>query len=189
MKQKDTEKIQRTGEGGFVASDLVSPELVVSRFRRRRGVPRFAHLMKTLGRALFRPFGCVGVGDGGLQSANHMALIFLCTKFDVKYVHYIVTGRVLGGNAPVDMGLSILMRGLGKEMKEKSMRAEGLETFDFPSIYTLISVINGQGLVESQVIDSRQHMTIMRCDWMIFEVMRGRGGNRPTPQRGGLPLS
>lgn len=76
--QRDLERIPRTGDGRFVTSDLVSPQLVVNGLVGGRGERRIAKLMETFRRVLFSFGGRVGVGYGGFQPANHMTLIFIC---------------------------------------------------------------------------------------------------------------
>ena len=73
------ERVPRTGEDAFVTGYLMGPQLLVRGLRRGRGdVLGFTHPLETLGRALFSLRGRVGVGYGGFQSTDHMALIFIC---------------------------------------------------------------------------------------------------------------
>ena len=76
--KRGLERVPRTGEGPFVTSDLVSPQLVVNGLIDGRGERRIAKLMETFRRVLFSFGGRVGVGYGGFQPANHMTLMFIC---------------------------------------------------------------------------------------------------------------
>ena len=83
--KRGRERTPRTVDGGFVASDLMSPQLVMSSFTRGRGIPRFAQCAETFRRVLFSFGGRVRVRNGGFQPANHVALVFICaTRTDVN---------------------------------------------------------------------------------------------------------